>query len=384
RLINVSVDEGASNFDYTYDDNGNRMSYDAPSTENDVTCISDDYDNQDRLIDYGNNHYEYTNNGDLSSKIVLSTDTTIYGYDVLGNLISVTLPDTTVITYIIDGKNRRVGKKRNGTLEQVFLYKDNLIVAELDGGGNLISRFVYASKLNIPDYMIKGGITYRIISDLQGSPRLIVNIADGTIVQRIDYDEFGNIINDTNPGFQPFGFAGGLYDIDTKLVRFGARDYDPETGRWTTKDPIRFMGGDTNLYGYVMNDPINFIDPSGLCSATITMLKGDVQVEPGAPCEGEGNMNDIIGPIEEGFNLKEGDTVKTGPKSRVEIKLGDNAVIRLGSNSKVTISDSLCNASKTPLKTRPGARLEAWLRRAIGVESNFEVKTGTAVAGVRG
>ncbi len=64
--------------------------------------------------------------------------------------------------------------------------------------------------------------------------------------------------------FQPFGFAGGLYDGDTGLVRFGARDYDPYTGRWTAKDPILFEGGDTNLYGYVLNDPINFVDPKGL------------------------------------------------------------------------------------------------------------------------
>ena len=49
----------------------------------------------------------------------------------------------------------------------------------------------------------------------------------------------------------------------TQLVRFGARDYDPETGRWTSKDPIGFAGGDTNLYGYVLNDPVNFVDPQG-------------------------------------------------------------------------------------------------------------------------
>jgi RHS repeat-associated protein len=80
----------------------------------------------------------------------------------------------------------------------------------------------------------------------------------------MDYDEFGNVLQDTNPGFQPFGFAGGLYDLDTRLVRFGARDYDAEVGRWTAKDPILFHGGYTNLYGYLLNDPVNYVDPSGL------------------------------------------------------------------------------------------------------------------------
>lgn len=61
----------------------------------------------------------------------------------------------------------------------------------------------------------------------------------------------------------PFGFAGGLHDRDTGLVRFGYRDYDPDTGRWTAKDPILFAGGDTDLYGYCLNDPVNKIDPDG-------------------------------------------------------------------------------------------------------------------------
>jgi len=73
--------------------------------------------------------------------------------------------------------------------------------------------------------------------------------------------------SDTNPGFQPFGFAGGLYDQHTGLIRFGARDYDPVTGRWTAKDPIRFNGGDPNLYGYVINDPVNWVDSNGLLGA---------------------------------------------------------------------------------------------------------------------
>ena len=62
----------------------------------------------------------------------------------------------------------------------------------------------------------------------------------------------------------PFGFAGGLYDPLTKLVHFGYRDYDPYTGKWTAKDPIGFAGGDSNLYGYVLNDPVNLVDLLGL------------------------------------------------------------------------------------------------------------------------
>ena len=86
---------------------------------------------------------------------------------------------------------------------------------------------------------------------------------------------------DTNPGFQPFGFAGGLYDRDTGLVRFGARDYDPDTGRWTAKDPILFAGGDANLYGYVQNDPVNWVDPFGLeCQEVEPTLPQEPGLEP--------------------------------------------------------------------------------------------------------
>ena len=76
----------------------------------------------------------------------------------------------------------------------------------------------------------------------------------------------------------PFGFAGGLYDNDTKLTRFGYRDYDSETGRWLARDPIGFGGGDTNLYGYTSNDPINFIDQNGLISI---LLGGSAESTPG-------------------------------------------------------------------------------------------------------
>ncbi|WP_208022510.1 RHS repeat-associated core domain-containing protein [Desulfonema ishimotonii] len=86
-------------------------------------------------------------------------------------------------------------------------------------------------------------------------------------MKRIRYDSFGNIVN---ADFKvPFGFAGGLYDEDTGLIRFGYRDYDPDTGRWTAKDPILFAGGDTDLYGYCVGDPVNWVDFSGLAGVGI-------------------------------------------------------------------------------------------------------------------
>jgi len=71
---------------------------------------------------------------------------------------------------------------------------------------------------------------------------LVVNSETGAIAQRMRYDEYGQVLEDTNPGFQPFGYAGGLYDPDSGLVRFGARDYDAEIERWLAKDPIGFGG----------------------------------------------------------------------------------------------------------------------------------------------
>jgi RHS repeat-associated protein len=65
-------------------------------------------------------------------------------------------------------------------------------------------------------------------------------------------------------GINTFTFADGLYDKDTKLIKFGYRECDSHTGRWTSKDPIDFNGGSLNLYGYVLGDPVNLVDPNGL------------------------------------------------------------------------------------------------------------------------
>jgi RHS repeat-associated protein len=127
----------------------------------------------------------------------------------------------------------------------------------------VVARFVYATGVNVPDYLVRGDSTYRLVRDHLGSVRLVVHVASGTVAQRIRYDEYGIETENTNPGWQPFGYAGGLVDAQTGLVRFGARDYHPVAGRWTAKDPIGFAGGATSLYKYAANDPINYQDEAG-------------------------------------------------------------------------------------------------------------------------
>jgi RHS repeat-associated protein len=257
RLITVQKNNKSTST-YTYDANGNGLTYKGSGRP-----IRARYDKQDRLTSYGSIKYTYDANGRLQ-RAALGRQAADLRYDLLGNLLGVTLPDGTVIDYILDGQNRRIGKKINGARVQGFLYQGGLRpVADLDGSNNAVSRFVYATRVNVPDYMLKNGHIYRIITDHLGSPRLVIDAANGAIAQRMDYDEFGIVTNDTSPGFQPFGFAGGLYDPDTGLVRFGARDYDADVGRWTARDPILFESGDANLYNYVASDPINYVDPIG-------------------------------------------------------------------------------------------------------------------------
>ena len=251
---------------YAYDANGNILSH---ITQYDT--VYGVYDNQDRLLSYGDIHYGYTANGSLCWKAE-GMDTTWYSYDLLGNLIEVFLPNGDHIEYIIDGQNRRIGKKVNGKFLIGWLYQDQLNpFAEIDSNGVITSQFIYGDKWHVPSQMIKNGITYRIISDHLGNVREIINQNSGEIIQKIKYDEFGNIIKNSNPYFQPFTFVGGLYDKDTKLVRFGARDYDSNIRRWTSKEPMSFAESN-NFYLYCNSDPINYVDPTGFLNIKETFI----------------------------------------------------------------------------------------------------------------
>ena len=255
RLTDVSRD-GTATAHYGYDANGNRTS----ATGLTGTPV---YDAQDRMTSYGNATYTYKPDGSLLTKTD-PTGTTTYDYDGFANLRHVALPNGTSIDYVIDGQNRRTGKRVNGALAEGFLYRSQLQpVAWLNPDNSIKARFVYGLHPNVPEYMVQGGTTYRLLSDQVGSVRLAVDVSTGGVVERIDYDDSGNILLDTAPGTQPFGFAGGLRDLNIGLTRFGARDYDPLSGRWVAEDPLLFGGGLTDLYSYVGSDSINTIDPSG-------------------------------------------------------------------------------------------------------------------------
>jgi RHS repeat-associated protein len=246
---------------YSYDANGNRL-----SEMNSLRGLMDrSYTNsvEDHLLTAGSDSYVFDVDGFLQSK-TSAEGTTVYDYSSRGELQRVDLPDGGIVTYLNDPFGRRIAKQINGTTVEKYLWAgQTTLLAVYDGSDNLLQRYTYADA-RMPVSMTAGGATYHLLTDQVGTLRAVADTT-GAIVKRIDYDSFGNILSDSNPSFTvPFGFAGGLHDRDTGLVRFGFRDYSPELGRFVAKDPLDFGGGDTNLYSYALNDPVNMIDPNGL------------------------------------------------------------------------------------------------------------------------
>ncbi|MCB9617799.1 MAG: hypothetical protein H6722_35640, partial [Sandaracinus sp.] len=261
-------------YSYEYDANGNRIGWQSPTS----SCVSGgdanrcaEIDAQDRLRRYGpiggadTVLLDYDARGRLQVRRDAS-GTTRYDYDPYGNLRTVELPSRTV-RYLADPLGRRIAREVEGTRTHAWVYGEGLApLGQLDASGRLEVTFIYLTRDWVPDLALhRDGTLYRVISDPIGSVRAVVDLTTGAVVQQYEYSPFGEIERaEETRNIVPFRFAGGLYDELTGLTRFGARDYDARVGRWTAKDPIGFEGGDTNLYGYVANDPINSIDSTGL------------------------------------------------------------------------------------------------------------------------
>ena len=255
RLLRVDRDGDAVE-DYTYDADGNRTSRRVGAGAAETLR----YDGQDRLDTRGGaDVYDFDADGFLARR---GADT--FDYSARGELLQATTPSATV-TYDYDGLGRRVSRTQGGATTE-YLYgnpADAFQVTAVRAPSGELSEYCYDED-GLLFAMERGGVRYSIATDQVGTPRVVTD-ATGAVVKAIDYDSFGVPLSDTAPAFDlPFGFAGGLSDPVTGLVRFGLRDYEPETGRWTARDPLLFDGGQANLYVYAGGDPVGQRDPTGL------------------------------------------------------------------------------------------------------------------------
>ena len=170
------------------------------------------------------------------------------------------------ITYAYDSAGRRVARLVDGGDRTDYVYGDPtrpfLVTASRHGG--VLTTYYYSTD-GLLFALQRGGQRYYVGADQVGTPRVVTG-ADGAVVKTLVYDSFGQRVPATEQGagFElEIGFAGGLEDPLTKLVRFGLRDYEPASGRWTSRDPLLHTGG-MNLYAYATSDPIGRRDPSGM------------------------------------------------------------------------------------------------------------------------
>ncbi len=93
---------------------------------------------------------------------------------------------------------------------------------------------------------------------------------------------------------QPFSYTGRIFDVETGLLDYRARTYDPSLGKFLSKDPLSFNGGDVTLYNYVQNNPVNWIDPTGLYWFRQSWQDPGVVGRPGTPVPPGGLVSEFI------------------------------------------------------------------------------------------
>jgi uncharacterized protein RhaS with RHS repeats len=245
RLTDVWYDRGMSGLPdehYGYDLDGNRIE--------DGTGRAFAYAADDRLLGIGSDGYSFDIRGYLEARTVAG-ESTGYRYSWRGELQEVALPDGGWVQYLHDPEGRRIVKQTRPPGESTYTVQEKYLwngmtqlLAVLDPDDSPRQRFVYADHrvpylMQVVDASSGETTDYYLMYDQVGSLRVVAD-TDGNMVKEIVYDSFGKIITDSNPAFEvPFGFAGGLHDRDTGLVRFGYRDYLPGTGPLDRQRPDR-------------------------------------------------------------------------------------------------------------------------------------------------
>ncbi|MGI9017896.1 MAG: cell wall-binding repeat-containing protein [Euzebya sp.] len=239
---------------FSYDGNGNRTGHTVGGTQRVAT-----YDDRDRIIARDGISYDYDENGFVSRIGELLLD-----YLPTGELVSAQDVPGAPVSYGFDGLGR-LSERTNASGTTGFIYGDEAddlkLTASVDPAG-VRSQYLYTEDSRL-FAVLRNGSRYGVMTDGVGSPLVVVDDT-GTIVLERGYSAFGELLSESGSFDLPLGFGGGIADSVTGLVRFGMRDYEPASGRWTAPDPALLGGQDPNLYRYVSNDPVSRRDPSGL------------------------------------------------------------------------------------------------------------------------
>ena len=267
---------------FSYDPVGNRLT--GPE-RHDVYR----YNEVNELVSSRRTGYQYDYNGNLTGK-----DDWTYVYDYENRLIKATKAgrgEIKTVSFKYDPFGRRIEKRveeiEDGRVEaktSTYVYDNEDIILEYRTGSDeddgdrrdrddrkskqdrkptaTTSRFVHGPGIDAPLAMEQRGRTYFYHADGLGS---IVSLTDqrGAVVQSYDYDSFGNMQRHGGEVKQPYGYTGREWDKELGLYYYRARYYDPVVGRFIGKDPIGLRGG-INLFAYVGNQPVDWIDPFGL------------------------------------------------------------------------------------------------------------------------
>ena len=262
RLASETLD-GAPTHSWTFDADGHRLTADG---------VTSTYDATGRHLSAGATNFTWDAFGSLASRTEGGHGVT-YQHDGDGHLLKVT-DGATVIEYGYDARGRRISRKKNGAATTGWLYDSQWrVIAETDGAGAVQRRYVYTQQSNSPDLMVAGGKTYRLLHDERGSVLAVIDSATGAAAETVTYSAWGEVLADSAPGFQSLKYAGGVFDADTGLVHFGARDCEAKQGRYLFPEPmleeqgyVAAMASHGMLaptYAYAANSPLMFADPDG-------------------------------------------------------------------------------------------------------------------------
>jgi RHS repeat-associated protein len=241
-----------ANENYTFEDVGNRTAS--------HQGLSYSYQPFNRLLAANGSTFSYDANGNLISKSD-ATGNWIYTWDHENRLKQAALSGGVAVNYTYDALGRRVQRSSSSGSVKKFVYDGADVVRDLKT--DLTVAADYLNGLGLDDKLRQnsaGTAAYYLLDHL-GSTRAWMD-SSGNISASFSYDSFGNATGCPAP--IGYGYTGRELDADTRLTYYRARWYDSQVGRFISEDPIGFNGGDINFYVYVVNNPANFRDPTGL------------------------------------------------------------------------------------------------------------------------